>query len=260
LGESGPLVPARAPSDSSYAGEDTEGYFVTETRTFTNSKPRQITVTAHRINVDGTVSPSAAKYEAHEFWPDDVLRPRKSADPNGLQVSLSGTEARHGTGTAKVRSAWLWIPEKGQIKATLIAAEAEHVELSPTLEAMAYVSQGNVFVRQLQTVGREDLEAAMENEERKQLMSNAKQVAMGMMIYGADFDDLLPPSNGWQDTVLPYLKNRNLMEGFTYEMNGQDLTKITDPSKQRLGFIEGRFGRAITFADGHVIWERRKNP
>jgi len=251
-------------SNDGIVGEDAEGFFVEYVVRFEGTAvPRkQVSEVYYRIGFDGKRSPTNPDV-VHDIrgGPGYLgVRPPRPHDPNGLQIMLTRTEAKLGSTPSKVQSGWIWMPDKGKVIATLVAAEVDSMLLSPTLSAVAFVSRDNVFVRRISEVSASDLEAALEAAERKDLMNRAKQVGIGMMIYGADSDDLLPPSQDWQTRLYPYLKNRNLTDGFYYEMNGEDMSKIEDVAKKRIGFIEGRYGRAILFADSHVIWEKRKLP
>ncbi len=249
-------------------GEDKDGFLIEHNYRLNTVAPaaagqgnrRNITETFRKVLPNGMIEATPTPPVKDVSNSMDVLPGRRAADPNGLQVVLTPTEAKHGGLATKVLSGWLWMPDKGKIKATLISAEVDRMLLSPTVAAIAFVSRENVFVREISIASAEDLEAALEAVERQDLMNRAKQVGTGMMIYGADSDDLLPPSQDWQNRLLPYLKNRNLTDGFYYEMNGEDMSKLEDPAKKRIGFIEGRYGRAIVFADSHVIWEKRKLP
>jgi prepilin-type processing-associated H-X9-DG protein len=44
------------------------------------------------------------------------------------------------------------------------------------------------------------------------------------------------------------------MEGFNYTFGGGPLNG-KDPSKTMLGFLSGAGGKAVVYADGHVVWE-----
>lgn len=96
--------------------------------------------------------------------------------------------------------------------------------------------------------------------EQREIMNRAKQVGIAMMIYATDCDDQLPPSANWQEVLYPYMRSKSLSEGFIYLMNGDNLSKLEDPTKAKVGYIEGQYGRAIVFGDSHVIWEPRKKP
>lgn len=181
-------------------------------------------------------------------------------DPNGLQVGMTTTPASYGGSQTKVQSAWLWAPDQGKVKASLLSAEAERVVLCQQGDAVAYVANGNLFVREVTKMPASELDKILEQAEKRELVSRAKQVGTGMAIYCADADDLFPPNAGWQDVLMPYLRDRNLVEGFVYQLNGESATAIADPASRPIGYIQGRYGRAIVFADTHTIWEPKRRP
>lgn len=181
-------------------------------------------------------------------------------DPNGLQVGMTTTPASYGGSQTKVQSAWLWAPDQGKVKASLLAAEASRVVLCQQGDAVAYLAKENLFVREVTKMPASELDKILEEAEKRELVSRAKQVGTGMAIYCADADDLFPPNAGWQDVLMPYLRDRNLVEGFVYQLNGESATAIADPASRPIGYIQGRYGRAIVFADTHTIWEPKRRP
>ncbi len=132
--------------------------------------------------------------------------------------------------------------------------------VSPKLDAVAYVSQGSAMVRPLATVPRALYDNAKREAEKAVVMNNAKQIGLGLMMYAADMDDVLPGQNDdVRKTIEPYVKNNRLFEGFTYTFGGGAMTSIDKPAETELGFVNGPGGRAVIYADGHVKW-RPDNP
>jgi hypothetical protein len=140
----------------------------------------------------------------------------------------------------------------------VIGTDAEKPALSPDQSSVAYVSQGVVMVRPLIRVSKEAFMRAREAAARTEIMNRAKQAGLALIMFASDNDDNYPSQDGWQDKVMPYLKNRDIISGFNYTYGGGDLSAIKEPANTVLGFITGPGGRAVTYADGHVKWE--KNP
>lgn len=136
----------------------------------------------------------------------------------------------------------------------LVAAEGETGQFSPSGDAVLFTVQGVAMVRPLSKVPYALYVQAREAAERTRLLSNAKQVGTALLILAADYDDMLPGSDGWQDRVYPYIKNRELMAGFVYTFRGGLLTDVQEPHKTELGYIPGPGGRAVVYADGHGKW------
>lgn len=135
----------------------------------------------------------------------------------------------------------------------LITAEAEYAELCPTKDGVLYITRGVAMYRPIIEVPKELYLQAKAAAERAQAMSQAKQVALGLIMYSADHDDNLPSNAGnWQGDIAPYLKNDSLFGGFNYTFPGGDVTKIERPAETELGYISVPGGRAVAYCDGHV--------
>ncbi|MCB0825908.1 MAG: hypothetical protein KDC26_06940 [Armatimonadetes bacterium] len=97
-------------------------------------------------------------------------------------------------------------------------------------------------------------------DEKLILTNIAKMVATAIMIYAADHEEQFPTIENWTEKIIPYLKNRPIMEGFVYMLGDKHLKDIKDPAKTVLGYIDGKDGRAVAYADGHVKWEKHEPP
>ena len=68
----------------------------------------------------------------------------------------------------------------------------------------------------------------------------------------SDYDDKFPSNGtGWQDNVMPYSKDRGVLNAFTSTYSGGDRS---NPSDTDLGYVDGPGGRAVAYLDGHVRW------
>lgn len=84
---------------------------------------------------------------------------------------------------------------------------------------------------------------------------NAKQAALASLMYGADYDDVLPGAGqDIQDILAPYTKNADILKDFVYVFTGGDMSKVEKPAETVLGYIRHRGGRAVAYLDGHVVW------
>jgi len=126
--------------------------------------------------------------------------------------------------------------------------------VSPQGRFVAYAKRGGVYICPFEKVEEDWLRKLMAKRAQLRAMNKAKQVGTALMIYGADYDDLLPPNGNWQNIVDPYLKNRELTNGFNYIMDGQDLAKLESPSTTEIGSVDTPYGRAVVYGDGHVKW------
>lgn len=137
----------------------------------------------------------------------------------------------------------------------LITNDGGGGEVMPGRQAVWFVDTFGLYLCELLAVDTEQLEAMMKEAVKVDAILRAKQVGVGMMIYGADYDDYLPLSGDWENSLMPYLKNGELMNGFVYLGNGENLSNLKDPANQVLGYIDTPYGRAIVRMDSSVKWE-----
>lgn len=102
-------------------------------------------------------------------------------------------------------------------------------------------------------------------------LSNLKQLALGTIVYSADYNDRLPNAN-WQKQLEPYTKSQRVFQSpmnsrerqspytFNSALFGKKLKSVTKPaetvllyegSKGVIAFLYNSRG-AVAFADGHV--------
>lgn len=199
--------------------------------------------------------------EAARGWRRDVRPP----DPEPPIMTIASGETVVALGSPEklpsADSLWVLGDAKSRYPAALLAANGASGGISSRFKDVFYLDGSNLFVRKLTKLTAEQLDLVLEAEERVKLMSDAKQVGTGLLIYAADNDDRFPAARGWDDAVEPYIKNRSITDGFVYSYRGpEDLTKIENPSQEVVGYKEGRFGRAVVYADGSARWEKKKKP
>lgn len=89
-----------------------------------------------------------------------------------------------------------------------------------------------------------------------QSLSSVKQIATGLMMYSADFDDRLPKADEWQDAVFPYVQNEELFippykdqpggYAFNQALSQVFLYDIPIPEKTPMVFESIEAGRNLT--------------
>lgn len=201
----------------------------------------------HRIEPNGRIETLAQRPELFE---------RLGRDPDAKEARPDQAPGNVAFGKAefKLTNGWLTALVGGQPKAALVAADARDVALSPDNRYVSYVSQSNLFVRKIRQLSPQEYQAMLDAAEKLHLMSNAKQLAVAMFIFAKDNSDRLPGKDGFLDRLSPYVKDTSVFQGFVFEMNGEDLSKVQDPMNQVLGYTQGKSGRAVVYADGHVKW------
>jgi len=148
----------------------------------------------------------------------------------------------------------LWIvadpsPEKGP---AFVAADVDEAWLSPKAQVIAYTVEGRLFARVLLQVDLDSYKKALEDAERQEAVNKVKQIATGIMMYCADYDDMYPPSGEIKDTVGPYVKSLSMFDGFVYTFSGKNATDIAQPASTEIGYLPIAGGRCVAYADGHV--------
>ncbi len=179
--------------------------------------------------------------------------PKAFVEARELRAEFLPMQAK--AGNSVVRSGALVLMAEDGSSTTTVFGGMAFPELSPKLNAIAYAVEGAVFVRKLSPIDKATYERMKEESERTRLISDCKQAALGALLYGADNDDKLPSSSeNIQELLMPYLRNADILSGFTYVFAGGDITKVESPAETILGYKIGKGGRAVAYLDGHVKW------
>jgi hypothetical protein len=138
-----------------------------------------------------------------------------------------------------------------------LSREADYAKLNSSGSKVLFIAHGAGFVVSLTPI---DLAAAIKAllaQAKQRAMTNGKQAALAAIIYSADYDDVLPISGGQaKDALMPYLKDAGILGHVVWtNLTGQNMTGIKDPSQTELGYYPGPGGRAVIYADGHVVWK-----
>ena len=151
-------------------------------------------------------------------------------------------------------------PTEDRKKPSFVAKSANlgpsggEVEFSSKMDFVVYQDSGALLLREIKPINRSVAEKLALEEAKKKLLSKAKQVGLGFLIYAADCDDILPGPEGWEVKIFPYVKSRDLMNDFNYTFRGGDVNLVKDPSSTELGFVVGPGGRAVVYLDGSAKW------
>lgn len=192
-----------------------------------------------------TSSSPPERYDPSAEQPKQPLNVRVMRQPIGSGEYRASTQA-------------LWL--EGEKSRTLVCADVEFAKLSPRGDAVFYISQGAGFIAPLVRAPREAYEQARQRAEREAIMSNARQIALALLMYVQDYDERFPMgSMDIQSVLMPYLKNETVFNfpgtNFVYLMDGQTLQSMDRPSETMVGYIQAPGGRAVIWADGHVTWQ-----
>ncbi|MCE9558439.1 MAG: hypothetical protein K8R88_05760, partial [Armatimonadetes bacterium] len=126
--------------------------------------------------------------------------------------------------------------------------------LSDTGTRLAFTSQGSLFVSEILPVTKQFVDENANRESKTQTINRAKMVALALIMYASDMDDVLPPTERLQD-IMPYLKDQSILNGFVYDYSGErNMSKVENPGEMVIGYMPGNGGRAVVYIDGHVKW------
>jgi len=171
-----------------------------------------------------------------------------------LTVEQGSMAVKTGDKTVAVDVAWLKSNVESKQQRALIAADAT-ASISPKEDAVLTFQGGIVTLRQLVHIPKDAFEKALEVAERMKVMNQAKQAALGVIMFATDNDDQYPSCNGdWASQITPYVKDNSILNGFTYTFKGGNASDIESPAETEIGYSQGVGGRAVAYADGHVKW------
>lgn len=210
-------------------------------------------------------------FSTHQKGPRDQLAPRQwfrfnftTGNMDPIQVAPALPDLTKGpldihfagmSGQAKTVNA-IWLTTEKDKRELLVGSDTgEDAEIAPTGDAILYTSQGLGLVRPIVSISREAYLQALKAAARNKIIHNAKQVALALIIYSADYDDTYPAGSDFPGQVQPYVKDVSVLSQFVYTFGGGKMTDIKDPATTELGYIAGDGGRAVAYADGHVVWK-----
>ncbi len=136
-----------------------------------------------------------------------------------------------------------------------LTTDGDQGVLNDQATATAFRFQGAAVVRNIVHIPADVFAELKKAAQKSDLLSDVKQVGLGLIMFGTDNDDKFPSKDSdWQSALDPYLRNSRLLDGFVYTFAGGSMTGIENPASTELGYKEGPGGRAVIYADGHAKW------
>lgn len=170
--------------------------------------------------------------------------------PPSVQLAEGASNASGAQAKVSGRSYWL-ADLTGKYQSRLLLTYDGDASIGDSGSAVVYSSGGVTFLRLIRKVPSEEL-AALLQAEKARALSQAKQMGLGLIMYSNDWDDQLPIDIS---TVYPYIKNQDLMNGFSYlHSGGYGETGVASPADTVLGQVSTVGGTAIVYYDGHAKW------
>lgn len=127
--------------------------------------------------------------------------------------------------------------------------------LLPDASAILYRASGALYAVPILRMDKATFLEARRRAQRLVVISNARQLGTGLMMYTQDYDEVIPSGENINDKITPYVRNDSLFQNFTYTFGGGPMAAIDQPAITIIGYVTGPGGRANIFADGHVKWQ-----
>lgn len=187
-----------------------------------------------------------------EFLGNEVLQAKHPFSLFDKHLVLPSSQ-----GGTKIESLWIKSDQDAEKSEALVSADSsyENASIAPTGDAILYVSRGVAMTRRIVHLDKVLYLQMRDAAQRTEAIMNAKRFALALLMYSADNDDVAPRP-GDRDRILPYLKDRSILDQFVYTFPGGSLEGLKNPSEVEIGYMEGPGGRAIAYADGHVKWRK----
>jgi prepilin-type processing-associated H-X9-DG protein len=204
-------------------------------------------------------TPRVLKFDPATGSFQDVLGPVPSYDnkkpERDVKVTYDMTPLENFPEKRMVATWWLTSTTETEHSKAVIAEHAMGAFLAQGDKFVAYIVNGTVFTRQIIELTIAQYEQMRDGAARAEILSKAKQVALGLIIFAADHDNTISSDFKLSD-LGPYLKNNSVLDGFVMVFTGGSLRDVAGPANTVLGYTEGPGGRAVAYVDGHVVWEK----
>jgi hypothetical protein len=92
--------------------------------------------------------------------------------------------------------------------------------LLPDASAILYRAAGALYAVPILRMDKATFLEAHRRAQRMVVISNAKQLGTGLMMYVQDYDEIYPSGDNINDKVNPYIKNDSLFQNFVYTYGG----------------------------------------
>ena len=202
--------------------------------------------TTTKLVINTTTGELNETQETLHSYQEDLPKP-------GIGLAVTASEAKLNKSSKSFNSLWIRSSSVSDQPPVLLSPSVTgQVWMANDCTTVAYVTEGQLFACDVAKVGLDAFLKAKAAAQIEIATSNAKQVALGVMIYSTDCDDFAPLQDGFQDSIYPYVKNRDVLEGFVYTFKGGSLSDVKDPASTEMGYIAVPGGRVVAYVDSHV--------
>ena len=111
-----------------------------------------------------------------------------------------------------------------------------------------------LFLTEIVRLSKEQKEAIEKQSVIQKALHVGKMVGVAIHLFFMD-NEKMPPKEGFQGEVLPYIKSEDMLSQFVYTASEDlDLENADNLHQIEVGFVPGPGGRAVVYGDGHVVW------
>ena len=177
-------------------------------------------------------------------------------EPSGvLSIRDLSEPSTNGRSTATINALWLETADPDSQNRLLLAGDATSGLVNRSMDCASYISQGALFVRPISELPKSRFDEALLVYQHTQVMQGARQSGLALIMYAADYEDVLPNNRENLLAILgPYMKDPSMLLNFVYTYPGGPLTAMANPAETQIGYVDGTDGRAIVYGDGHTVW------
>jgi len=153
---------------------------------------------------------------------------------------------------------WLEGDPKSEQPRALLCADCAEASILPAGDMVIYRSQDALWSVPLVHMPKQVLKTMADSARTAVALSNGKQIGLAILLYAQDHDNVLPDANNadalrsFLASLATYLKNGDLLQGFSYTFGGGKLSEVAKPAETELGFLSTATGLVVVYADGHV--------
>jgi hypothetical protein len=157
----------------------------------------------------------------------------------------------------------LWLESKDPVGGpkALVCGDCSEGKVLAGGDLVVYQSQGAAWVVPLLRMDKAAITTAYQKAKIAVVINRAKQIGLALAMHAQDWDQALPGPDE-VSKLLPYLPPQDVFDflsGLNYTYPGGKLPADVHPAQVELGWYNGPGGRALIYADGHVVWKAAGN-
>lgn len=187
---------------------------------------------------------------------DDADLAEPTPDPVRLEPVQS--QVKLGGKTEPITSLWLVSDPPTDEPRALAAADADFGVLSPALDRLLYVTDGQLFERRISQMTLARFRELRYARIQEVAMKEARDVARAALLYWRDHGQIYPEPDVFAETVMHLAREDSSFDRYVAIYPGGPIRPGQNTATTTLGFIDATIGRATIMLDGSIRWEYRR--